>query len=160
MTSGESEVGFTQQGMGGSIHEGSLEEELHKRVGNLEKQNFRMKLALVFLVMVVGYLGFEQNTASSSIIKQTLLESRELKLLDQDGNARMFLRMFSRVPVLELLDSNGKPRMSLGLRFDDTPFIDLSDSSGHTRATLEMTEDDEPALSLFDDNGETTFKIN
>ena len=114
MTSSKSEVRFTLQGMDSSIHEGSLEEELHKRVGNLEKQNFRMKLVQVFLVMIVRYLGFEQNTASSSIIIQTLLKSRGLKLLGQDGNTRMFLRMFSRVPELQLLDSNGKPRMSLG----------------------------------------------
>ena len=60
----------------------------------------------------------------------------------------------------QIIDNNGKPRMSLGLRFDDTPFIDLSDARGRTRATLEMTEDDEPALHLFDENGTTKFKIN
>ena len=138
----------------------SLAEEIRSRVIKLEKQNFRMKLAITVLVMVVGYLGFEQLLNDGTIIKRTLMESRELKLLDNEGNARMFLRMYSRVPVLQLLDSNGKPRLSLGMRFDDTPFIDLSDRTGRTRATLELTEKDEPALSMFDENGDPTFKIN
>jgi hypothetical protein len=58
------------------------------------------------------------------------------------------------------MDSNGKPRMSLGLRFDDTPFLDLSDSTGRTRATFEMTEQDAPALRMFEQNGNPTFTIN
>ena len=61
---------------------------------------------------------------------------------------------------MQLLDTSGKPRLSLGMRFDDTPFIDLSDRTGRTRATLELTEKDEPALRLFDENGEPTFNIN
>ena len=137
-----------------------LNDTLHARLDRLEKQNFRMKLALVFLVMVVGFLGFEQIVTESTIVRQTLMESRELKLMDNDGNARLFLRMYSRVPVLQLLDTNGKPRLSLGMRFDDTPFIDLSDKTGRTRATLELTEKDEPALRLFDESGEPTFNIN
>ena len=86
------------QGANDEIEEDSLEEEIHKRLGKLEKQNFRMKLALVVLVMVVGYLGFEQVITESTIVRQTLMESRELKLLDNDGNPRLFLRMYSRVP--------------------------------------------------------------
>lgn len=96
----------------------------------------------------------------SVIVKQTLLESEEVKLIDKSGATRLFLRMYSRVPVLQIIDSKGKPRMSIGLRFDDTPFIDLSDHTGKTRATFEMTEDDEPTLRLFDANGETSFAIN
>ena len=30
-----------------------------------------------------------------------------LKLLDNEGNARLFVRMYSRVPVMQVLDSNG-----------------------------------------------------
>ena len=136
------------------------DEDVSRRLDRLEKQNFRMKLALVVMVMIIGYVTFDQLVSESTIIRQTLMESRELKLIDNDGNPRLFLRMYSRVPVLQLLDSNGKPRMSLGMRFDDTPFLDLSDKRGRTRATLELTEDDSPALQLFDENGEPTFKIN
>ena len=133
---------------------------LSRRLDKLEKQNFRLKLSMVALVLLVAYIAFGQSITDNIIVKQTLLESKELKLLDNEGNARLFLRMYSRVPVLQLLDAKGKPRMSLGMRFDDTPFIDLSDSTGRTRATLEMTGTDEPALRLFDEKGEPTFIIN
>ena len=112
---------------------------LGKRLDKLESQNKRMKGAVLGLLLVVAYLGYAQLAPGGVIVKQQLLESQELKLLDNAGNPRLFLRMYSRVPVLQLLDSNGKPRMSLGMRFDDTPFIDLSDKSGTTRATFEMT---------------------
>ena len=72
------------------FEEESFEEEFHSRLGKLEKQNFRMKLALVVLMMVVGYMGFEQVVTDSIIVRQTLMESRELKLMDNDGNARPF----------------------------------------------------------------------
>ena len=143
-----------------TMDERAFQEGFHSRLNKLENQNFRMKLAVVFLVLIVGYLGFDQIVTESTIVRQTLTESRELKLLDNNGNARLFLRMYSRVPVLQLLDTAGKPRLSLGMRFDDTPFIDLSDRTGRTRATLELTEKDEPALRLFDEKGEPTFNIN
>jgi hypothetical protein len=61
---------------------------------------------------------------------------------------------------MQVLDTEGTPRLSFGLRFDDTPFIDLSDSSGMTRATLQITGGGEPALHLLDGEGVSTFSIN
>lgn len=130
------------------------------RLGRLERQNRWMRLVLLVLVLSTGYLAYEKVFPEGVVIQKTMMESKEIKLLDSDGNARLFLRMYSRVPVLQLMDGNGKPRMSLGLRFDDTPFLDLSDKSGRTRATLEMTEHDAPALRLFDEDGNITFNIN
>ena len=119
-----------------------------------------MRLGFLLLLLLGGYAVSDQFDFDQVIVKQTLLESQELKLIDNDGNARLFLRMYSRVPVLQVLDATGKPRMSLGLRFDDTPFIDLSDGKGRTRATFEMTEEDAPAMRLMDESGNTTFRIN
>ncbi len=129
------------------------------RLAKLERQNLLMKVLVGFLVLLSGFLVADKFVPASAIVKQTLVESKQLKLMDSDGNPRLFLRMYSRVPVLQLLDRNGKPRMSLGMRFDDTPFIDLSDKTGKTRATFEMTAEDNPTLVLFDEKGETTFKI-
>ncbi len=144
----------------GFVVEESSVEELLQRVTRLERR-IRMHFYVLALIIVGGtvYL-FKGLVVEDVIVRQKLMESRELTLLDNDGNARLFLRMYSRVPVLQIMDSNGKPRMSLGLRFDDTPFLDLSDARGRTRATLEMTEDDAPALRLFDANGNPTFNIN
>lgn len=142
-----------------ALEQGSVD-ELLRRITRLERR-LRMQ-SIGVLVLALAGLGLLLNglVTEDVIVRQKLMESRELTLLDNDGNARLFLRMYSKVPVLQIMDSNGRPRMSLGLRFDDTPFLDLSDSSGRTRATFEMTEDDTPALRLFDENGTRTFNIN
>lgn len=135
-------------------------ESIRRRLERVERQNRWMRLALLLLVLLGAFAVSDKLDLNQIIVKQTLLESNELKLLDKDGNARLFIRMYSRVPVLQVLDATGKPRMSLGLRFDDTPFIDLSDGQGRTRATFEMTEEDAPAMRLMDEQGTTTFRIN
>jgi hypothetical protein len=144
----------------GLVVEETSVEELVRRVARLERR-IRVQLYALVAIAIAGLaFFFDGLLVEDVIVRQKLMESKELTLLDNDGNARLFLRMYSRVPVLQIMDSNGKPRMSLGLRFDDTPFLDLSDRSGRTRATFEMTEEDAPALRLFDQNGHTTFNIN
>jgi len=135
-------------------------ESIRRRLERVERQNRWMRLGFLLLLLLGGFAVSDKLNLDQVIVRQTLLESRELKLIDKDGNARLFIRMYSRVPVLQVLDARGKPRMSLGLRFDDTPFIDLSDSRGRTRATFEMTEEDAPAVRLMDESGNTTFRIN
>ncbi|MGI9333183.1 MAG: hypothetical protein ACR2RL_08510 [Gammaproteobacteria bacterium] len=133
---------------------------LADRVGRLEKYNRWMRGITTVLVLGTLIAAGGWFYSDGVIVNRTIMESEELKLIDSKGNPRLFLRMYSRVPVLQLVDGNGKPRMSLGLRFDDTPFIDLSDKEGRTRATLEMTEEDAPALRLFNEDGGTKFQIN
>lgn len=135
-------------------------ESIRRRLERVERQNRWMRLGFLMLLLLGGYAVSDRFNLDQVVVRQTLIESQELKLIDNDGNARLFVRMYSRVPVLQVLDAQGKPRMSLGLRFDDTPFIDLSDGRGRTRATFEMTEDDTPAMRLMDENGNTTFRIN
>jgi hypothetical protein len=135
-------------------------ESIRRRLDRVERQNRWMRVGFLVLLLLAGYALADKLDLDQIVVRQTLLESRELKLLDNDGNARLFIRMYSRVPVLQVMDTKGKPRMSLGLRFDDTPFIDLSDKSGRTRATFEMTDEDAPALRLLDESGTTTFRIN
>ena len=134
--------------------------ELMQRVARMERR-IRVQFYAIALLMVAGAgVLFDKLLVDEVIAQHRLMESRELTLVDNAGNARLFVRMYSKVPVLQIMDSNGKPRMSLGLRFDDTPFVDLSDRTGRTRATFEMTEQDAPALRMFDQNGNPTFTIN
>ncbi len=154
--SGQDKHGFPD----GFVVESTSVEDLLARVAKLERRN-RLVVSFFALFTAVALVAASVAVLNQNIIvQQKLMESKELTLIDNDGNARLFIRMFSRVPVLQILDSNGKPRMSMGLRFDDTPFIDLSDRNGNTRATLEITTDDSPALTMFNENGDTTFTIN
>lgn|GEM_PF-5301932 len=133
---------------------------LDARIARVERQNRWLRYGFLLLAVLLLWGGYDRFFPEGVTIHKTILESKELKLLDNAGNPRLFLRMYSRVPVLQLMDSKGKPRMSLGLRFDDAPFIDLSDQSGRTRATLEITKHDTPALRLFDEKGAVKFQIN
>lgn len=133
---------------------------LADRLDRVERQNRRMKLMLLLVLAVVAYLAYLEFVPERLVVHQRLMESKELKLLDSAGNTRMFLRMYSRVPVLQLLDRNGKPRLSLGMRFDDTPFIDMSDETGRTRAAFEMNEKGEPTIRLYNEKGQPSFTIN
>jgi len=144
----------------GTVADEDSVEELSRRIARLERRIRVQFYALVVIALAGGASFFDGLLVEDVIVRQKLMESKELTLLDNDGNARLFLRMYSKVPVLQIMDSNGKPRMSMGLRFDDTPFLDLSDRTGRTRATFEMTEEDAPALRLFDQNGHPTFNIN
>ncbi len=146
-------------GPGFIVQEGTVE-PLLERVQRLERRIRLQFFGLVLLAAVGIGLVFDDLLVDHVIVQQKLMESKELTLLDNDGNVRLFLRMYSKVPVLQIMDTNGKPRMSLGLRFDNSPFIDLSDRSGRTRATFEITEGDAPALRMFDANGNPTFNIN
>lgn len=154
-----SRVNDAPLGPGFIMQEGTVE-PLLERVQRLERRIRLQFYALAVLAVVGAGFVFNDLLVDHVIVRQKLMESKELTLLDNDGNVRLFLRMYSKVPVLQIMDTNGKPRMSLGLRFDNSPFIDLSDRSGRTRATFEITEDDAPALRMFDANGHPTFNIN
>jgi hypothetical protein len=161
-TSDDTQPGYRQGGHKPPVERamGLPVESIRRRLERVERQNRWMRLGFLLLLVLGGFAVSDKINLDQVVVRQTLLESQELKLLDNDGNARLFVRMYSRVPVLQVLDAAGKPRMSLGLRFDDTPFIDLSDGHGRTRATFEMTEEDAPAMRLMDESGHTTFRIN
>ncbi len=144
----------------GFFVEDSTVEALLPRLARLERRARVQFVMLVAACLLAVVLVVDKFVLENVIVQQTLMESKEITLIDNDGTARLFIRMYSKVPVLQIMDSSGKPRMSLGLRFDDTPFVDLSDARGRTRATFEMTEKDEPALRMFDENGNPTFNIN
>ncbi len=142
-------------------HLDAADSDTASRLEALERQSRRTRFLLLALVLLVGFVAFGRLVPSEQMsMRQTLTESKQLKLVDSSGNTRMFLRIYSHVPVLQLLDSKGKPRLSMGIRFDDTPFIDMSDKSGQTRATFEMTEEDEPTIRLYDEDGRASFTIN
>jgi len=144
----------------GLVVEQTSVDELLLRLARLERRLRMQFFALLLVVLVGAWTLLDGFLVEDVVVRQKLMESRELTLIDNEGNARLFLRMYSKVPVLQIMDSDGRPRMSMGLRFDNTPFLDLSDRRGRTRASLEMTEDDAPALRLFDENGTPTFNIN
>lgn len=133
---------------------------LAKRLEKAEKQSRFLKYALIVMAPLVVYLFVDQRLPTAAVERESLVAADRLQLFDQGGNPRMFLRIYSGVPIMQLMDEHGKPRLSLGLRYDDSPFISLADTTGQTRATFQVSEDDAPVLRLFDESGESTFSIN
>jgi len=130
------------------------------RLEKAEKQSRLLKYALAVMAPVIVYLFIGQQIPQTFVERERFVAADRLQLFDKAGNPRMFLRIYSGVPIMQLMDEDGKPRLSLGLRYDDSPFISLADTTGQTRATFQVTEDESPALRLFDERGDSTFSIN
>ena len=134
--------------------------DLAQRLHKAERQSRWLKYTLIVMAPMLIYVFIGQQLPEQLVRREALVAADRMQLFDDDGNTRMFLRIYSGVPVVQLIDESGMPRLSLGLRYDDSPFINLSDTSGQTRASLQIGADDKPALQLFDEKGEPSFSVN
>ena len=131
--------------------------DLAQRMHRAERQSRWLKIVLLIMAPLLVYVFVGHELPDQLVRKEPLVAANHMRLYDADGNARLYMRVYSGVPVVQLIDEKGKPRLSLGLRYDNSPFISLSDTGGQTRATLQVGEDDRPALRLFDEQGEPSF---
>ena len=134
--------------------------DLAQRLHKAERQSRWLKYTLMVMAPMLFYVFIGQGLPEELVKREALVASDRMQLFDDDGNTRMYMRVYSGVPVVQLIDQAGMPRLSLGLRYDDSPFISLSDINGQTRASLQMDEHDKPALKLFNENGEPSFSAN
>lgn len=130
------------------------------RLQKFERQRRWLKYGLLIMAPLVIYIFVGQVFTELLVQRESQLAVDRMQLFDVKGNIRVDMRVFSGVPIMQLMDERGIPRLSLGLRYDDSPFISLSDVTGQTRASFQMGEDGHPALRLFDENGETSFSAN
>jgi hypothetical protein len=134
--------------------------DLAQRLHKAERQSRWLKYALFVMAPLLVYVFVAQEIPQQLIKREPLVAADRMQLFDENGNTRMYMRVYSGVPVVQLIDESGTPRLSLGLRYDDSPFISLSDVRGQTRASLQVGADDQPALKLFGANGEPSFSAN
>ena len=131
--------------------------DLAQRLQKAERQSRWLKYALIVMAPLLIYVFTGQELPKQLVQREALVAAERMQLFDDQGNARMHMRVYSGVPVVQLIDENGMPRLSLGLRYDDSPFISLADVRGQTRASLQVGEGDQPALNLFDKHGAPSF---
>lgn len=134
--------------------------DLAQRLHKAERQSRLLKYALLIMAPLLIYVFVGQEIPQQLVAHEPLVAADRMQLFDENGNARMYMRVYSGVPVVQLIDESGIPRLSLGLRYDDSPFISLSDVSGQTRASLQVDASDQPAFKLFDENGNPSFSAN
>ena len=133
--------------------------DLAQRLHKAERQSRLLKYALIVMAPLLVYVFVSQELPGQLMEREPLVAADRFQLFDEQGNTRMYMRVYSGVPVVQLIDENGTPRLSMGLRYDDSPFISLSDVRGQTRASLQVDADDSPAFKLFDENGEPSFSV-
>jgi len=133
--------------------------EMAQRLQEAERQGRWLKYTLLVMAPLLIYVFIGQELPEQLIQRDPLVSSDRFQLFDEKGNTRMYMRVYSGVPLVQLIDENGKPRLSLGLRYDDSPFISLSDAKGQTRASLQVGENELSSLNIFDENGEATFSV-
>lgn len=134
--------------------------DLAQRLQKAERQSRWLKYALFFMAPLLIYVFVGQEIPQQLVEREPLVAADRMQMFDENGNTRMYMRVYSGVPVVQLIDESGVPRLSLGLRYDDSPFISLSDVTGQTRASLQVDAGDQPALKLFDANGNPSFSAN
>lgn len=144
---------------------GEFKEQLHRenftqRLRNIEGRSRRLKYSLLIIIPLLLYVFVGQVFTELVVSRESLVTVDRMQLFDKQGNVRMYMRVYSGVPVVQLIDESGIPRLSLGLRYDNSPFINLSDVRGQTRASLQMSVNDRPELKLFDENGDASFIAN
>jgi hypothetical protein len=89
--------------------------------------------------------AFAADTPAQSIA------ARQIMLVDARGNSRAVLHLNREgLPMLQLFDDGGKPRVGLGFVHDGTVGIDLADRKGVERALLSVNSEGVPALRLYD----------
>lgn len=120
---------------------------LEERIDDLERQNRRMKLAGVAVVLI----------AAASLLmgwvspQSKVLEGEKLLIQDAEGRVGACLEASEQGSSLTLHDKNGGLRIRLAVA-GDRPNLSLTDKDGQSRILLDLDENG-PGLWLFDENG-------
>ena len=118
------------------------------RLGKLENQNRRMKLAgAVALFFIASLVLMGQSPANRTV------EANEFILKDENGKIRgIWSNVAASGPIFTLLDSTGKRRVTLNVLDVLGPGLTLTDAGGRERVRLLATVAG-PGLNLTDANG-------
>ena len=122
---------------------------LTERLERLEKQNrwlVRIALAMGAVLLLVVTLG----AVPSPPYTQPSVRTKNLQVVDQDGNLRAALGVIDGNPSFFLYDEYGSLRALLGFSGGE-PGLGLYDEEGTLRAGLSLNVDGSPSLYLSDE---------
>lgn len=120
--------------------------DLEARLDRLERQNRRLRLAVLSVVILAGATLLMGQARKGS----RTLEAEAFVLRDLHGKVRGSFKLEPGGRVaLDLLASNGKPRARLALVHGDYPRFELFDKHDRRRAALTSYPSDFHGLSLY-----------
>jgi len=117
-----------------------------------------MKLALWFFSMIVSGVigGLFVNFSGVKVVDQ--LYTRELRIIDSDGNTRIFAGELKVGPKIFLYSSNNEPLIHIGLD-QSTAMVSLGSESVHSHVVL-IAEEDRARLAVGNKDGKSIVAIN
>ncbi len=124
---------------------------LTQRLDRLERENRRLKLAGVILLLALAAVGAMGQMIPRAVPK--VVEAERFVLRDTRGKILATLGTEASGTSLSVYDQNGKPRAGLSVIADGAPVLVLFDQNGKDRAGLVLGADGTPALALLDQNG-------
>ena len=147
-------------------------ESLNDRVNRLERQNWRLKVGmLIVLLMAFGgcVLSVAVGRSALSALDKSVLatgehatgpsvgiepvkriEAEEFVMRDAEGRARATLGFRDDAIGLAVFDAAGARRLALGIEQDGRTGLFLDDAQGESRAYLILWDDGRPHLQLLD----------
>jgi len=107
-------------------------QSLFLRIGNLERQNRRLKAAVALMVVLLCFVLF--LGASGTAPRE--LRAERFIVTDARGHARAILGTNSDGTMLAVSDSHSIYRLQIGVTANGDPRVDLGDEAGNVRASL------------------------
>jgi hypothetical protein len=104
-----------------------------------------------------GALGSRLYSVGPAVAAESVpktLAAQEIVLVDAAGHRHAVIRLNDEaLPVFQMFDHEGKPRIAIGFGKDAEAGLLLSDDKAKTRIVIGITSDAVPAVRLFDDAG-------
>jgi len=152
---------------------------VEQRLEQLERENRRLKLAGMIVVVlggatllwILGQLVGRTVEARRFILRDSGGEKRAeiaigsegmagLWLYDKNGKFRATLTVTGAgTPDLVLYDENGRNRAEFGLLPDSSPGLALSEQGGVASVGILVTQDGSPHFTLADKTGKVLVKV-
>jgi hypothetical protein len=126
------------------------------RLGNLEKQNRKLKVVGLVAFLMTLVLGVTAWTGSKHMVYEG-----EFVLTDKNGKKRGHLFVDEiGCPNLDLIAENGSIAASFGLfSAYGAPFLSLSDENHQTRVNIGLIPSGVPFITLYDKHGNTAWQV-
>ncbi len=125
-----------------------------ERIGRLERQNRRVGLAGVVLL-----LGIAAAATMGQARPGRTVEAERFVARDGHGRPRALLGVEADVSALNLYDQEGRARAALHVAADGTSRLGFYDREGKSRMILDLAGDGVSTVGFYDRNGKAHAQL-
>lgn len=137
------------------MHQSAFE-PLLLRLDQIERQNRRWRLLVLFLFLLLGStLAFVIVDRWTGLFVPARVAARSFTVLDEHGVMRAELGSNNGNPRLALFDGEGRNRLSVGVEANGAPILTIADEQEQPRAALLLDAAGKAGLSLLDQENRT-----